>query len=47
MYIKKKIAVLGLGTHQLDALKYIKNIYNIVGFDEDKFCPGKKYAKKF
>jgi len=47
MSIKKKIAVLGLGTHQLDALKYIKNIYDIVGFDEDKSCPGKKYAKKF
>ena len=47
MSSKKKIAVLGLGVHQLDALKYVKKFYFIIGFDEDKLCPGKKYVKKF
>ena len=41
------IAVLGLGIHQLNSIRYLKRYYNIIGFDEDINCPGKKYVKKF
>ena len=41
------IAVLGLGIHQLNSIRYLKRYYDIIGFDEDVNCPGKKYVKKF
>jgi hypothetical protein len=45
--LKKNIAILGLGEHQLESIRYLKKYYDIIGFDEDENCPGKKIIHSY
>jgi len=44
---KLNVAVLGLGNHQLKAIKILVKNFNVFGFDGEKNPIGKKYVKKF
>lgn len=44
---KINVAVIGLGYHQLQAIKTLKKNFNLYGFDQDINAAGKQYVKKF
>ena len=43
---KSNVACFGLGVDQLFFLKKLRNDYNIIGFDHNLNCAGKKYVKE-
>ena len=44
---KKKVAVFGLGIHQTNGIKNLKNFFSVYGFDDNKEAYGIKYVNHY
>lgn len=44
---KKKVAIIGLGEHQINGIKTANKYFETIGFDNKKNALGKSYVKKF